>query len=102
MRVMINKAQRLTEQLLALCNADLPGRPAAVSLKNDLGFNHVVAPCPLVIPVQAVLSATLPAIADANVIKNHQSFAHEQPTIHSENYSDHTIETEYLRTSRLC
>lgn len=96
MRVMTNKAQRLTEQLLTLCNAELPGKPAAVSLKNDLGFNHTVAPCPLVIPVQAVLSATLPAIADANVIKNHQSFAHEQPTIHSENYSDHPIERQNI------
>lgn len=83
MRVMINQAQKLTEQLLNLCNAELPGKPVAVSLKNDLGFNHAVAPCPLVIPIQAVLSATLPTITDPSAIKTHQSFAHEQPTIQS-------------------
>ncbi|KAF8469032.1 hypothetical protein BDZ91DRAFT_776018 [Kalaharituber pfeilii] len=83
MRVMINQAQRLTEQLLRLCNAELPGKPVAVSLRSDLGFDHSVAPCPLVIPVQAVLSATLPSTADSIAIRTHAPFAHEQPTIHS-------------------
>ena len=84
MRVMISQAQKLTEQLLGLCNAELPGKPAAVSLRKDLGFNHAVAPCPLVLPVQTVLSATLPAIADTDTLMSHQPFSHEQPTIHRE------------------
>lgn len=83
MRVLINQAQKLTEQLLSLCNVELPGKPVAVSLRKDLQFNHSVAPCPLVIPIQSVLSATLPTIPDPNVIRVHQSFAHDQPTIQS-------------------
>ena len=80
-RMMINQAQKLTEQLLHLSNFELPGKPAAISLKNDLHFNHSVAPCPLVLPVQAVLSVTLPS--NPAMIRSHMPFGHDQPTIHS-------------------
>ncbi|KAH0602256.1 uncharacterized protein H6S33_009866 [Morchella sextelata] len=57
---LILQSQKLTDQLLRLCDADLPSKAVTVSLTKDLGFNHSVAPCMLVVPLQTVLTVTLP------------------------------------------
>lgn len=76
---LINQASKLTEQLLNLSNAELPGKSMTVSLSRDLGFNPKVAPCALVVPIQSVLTVTLPSTPDS--IKGHLPFPPHQPTI---------------------
>lgn len=79
LRSLIAQSQRLTDQLLQLCNADLPAKAVTVSLARDLRFNHTVAPCYLVIPLQAVLTVTLPPTPES--LKSHVPFTSHQPTI---------------------
>lgn len=79
LKLLMAQSQRLTDQLLNLCNADLPQKALTASLTKDVGFHHSVAPCPLVIPLQAALTVTLPPTPES--LKNHVPFPSYQPTI---------------------
>lgn len=79
LKLLIAQSQRLTDQLLNLCNAEVAPKALTVSLTRDLGFHHTVAPCLLVIPLQAVLTVTLPPTPES--LKNHIPFPLYQPTI---------------------
>ncbi|KAH8154219.1 uncharacterized protein LAJ45_01987 [Morchella importuna] len=76
---LILQSQKLTDQLLRLCDADLPSKAVAISLTKDLGFHHSVAPCMLVVPLQTVLTVTLPPTPES--IKIHVPFNLSAPTI---------------------
>lgn len=76
---LIAQAQRLTDQLLNLCNTEVPPKALTISMARDLGFHHSVAPCLLVIPLQIVLTVTLPPTPES--LKNHVPFTSHQPTI---------------------
>ncbi|KAF8246273.1 hypothetical protein K440DRAFT_655242 [Wilcoxina mikolae CBS 423.85] len=80
-KLLINEARKLVDQLLDLCNHNLNGRVAILSLKTNFNFRHEIAPCQLVLPTQAVLTVTLPSPTDA--LRNHDqhAFVANPPTI---------------------
>lgn len=88
LRNMINMAQKVTEQLLALCNTELQGKPVRVSLRREFNFKHGIAPCPLVIPLQSALTATLPSASNTSVgsVKTHMPFSSDSPTIEGKQF----------------
>jgi serine/threonine-protein kinase ATR len=74
---------RLAEALLKLCNFEITGRRATVSLTKELGFpSHSVLPCPLVVPLQSNLTVILPSANSAKG-KKHNPFPLDQPSLHS-------------------
>jgi serine/threonine-protein kinase ATR len=80
---LIIHGQRLTDALLAACDAPVEQRTAHVSLSKDLGFNHKLAPCSLVVPVEATMIANLPTGHDSRAIRNHNPFPQDAITISS-------------------
>ena len=93
-RTLINKARRLTEELVKVCNVPFEGKEVIVSLKKAFAFDHNVMPCELVIPLQAMLSATMPVAADPSLIKAHAPFAQDMPHIHCKCYCIHWEERD--------
>ncbi|KAI9851275.1 MAG: serine/threonine-protein kinase M1 [Thelocarpon superellum] len=81
LKTMITQGQRLSAQLLNVCDGVIQGKPSMVSLSKDLGFLHKSAPCALVVPLEATLTAGLPTIADST--KGHKAFARDSVTISS-------------------
>ncbi|KAF4947550.1 hypothetical protein FGADI_10333 [Fusarium gaditjirri] len=63
---LLRMGEKLAEQLLLACqNGDFRGNKTVhASLGRDLRFNHKCTPCPLVVPVESSLTATLPAVSD--------------------------------------
>lgn len=82
MKSFIVAAQKFVQELLALSNYEIKGKPAHVSLRDDLNFQHSVAPIPLVIPVLAALTVSFPANG-MTPSTGHNPFAREQATITS-------------------
>ncbi|KAI8627883.1 phosphatidylinositol 3 [Xylariaceae sp. FL1651] len=80
---LLRKGERLAEQLLLACNnGDFQSnRTTMASITRDLHFNHKCTPCPLVVPVEACLTATLPTLTDN--LKRHRAFSGEVITIKS-------------------
>ena len=76
---MVLQGQKLSSQLLHVCEAEIVGKPTSVSLTKDLGFNHRVAPCPLVVPLETTLTASLPTTPDT--MKRHEAFARDTVTV---------------------
>ncbi|KAI9795604.1 MAG: serine/threonine-protein kinase M1 [Piccolia ochrophora] len=79
LRTLVNQGQKLSEQLLEVCDGVLPNKIANASLAKDLGFNHKTAVCPMVVPLEKTLAASLPTIASN--IKTHKAFARDVITI---------------------
>ena len=80
LRALINHGQKLCDALLNACELEV--RDPHVSLSRTLGFNHSIAPCLLVVPVEATLMATLPTkIVPGGGIKSHKAFPREATTI---------------------
>ncbi|KAA8650030.1 protein kinase MEC1 [Aspergillus tanneri] len=52
-----------------------------INLARNLGFNHKVAPCGLVVPFQAMLTPTLPASHDSGYLKGFRAFPRDPTTI---------------------
>ncbi|KAF1947946.1 hypothetical protein EJ02DRAFT_429695 [Clathrospora elynae] len=80
---LIIRGQRLTDALLAACDAPIEQRVAHVSLSKDLGFNHKLAPIPLVVPIEANMLPNLPAGNDSQTIRRHNPFPADAITISS-------------------
>lgn len=80
---LLRKGERLAEQLLLACNnGDFQSnRTTMASITRDLHFNHKVTPCPLVVPIEVCLTATLPTLT--NNIKRHKAFSGDVITIDS-------------------
>jgi serine/threonine-protein kinase ATR len=75
--------EKLAEQLLLACNnGDFQSnRTVTASITRDLHFNHKCTPCPLVVPIEKSLTATLPTVADNS--KKHKAFSRDVITIES-------------------
>ena len=74
---------RLADSLLKLCNFEISGRPASMSLTRGLGFPvHAVLPCPIVVPLQSNLTAILPG-PSAPKGKKHNPYPTDQPQLQS-------------------
>ncbi|KAL9615276.1 MAG: hypothetical protein Q9167_000247 [Letrouitia subvulpina] len=83
LKALVQHGQRLSDQLLHVCEGEIQGKPTSISLAKSLGFIHRTAPCRLVIPLEANLTASLP-IAPVNVdMKRHHAFPHDVVTISS-------------------
>ncbi|KAI1121226.1 phosphatidylinositol 3 [Nemania abortiva] len=80
---LLRKGERLAEQLLLACNnGDFQSnRTTTASITRDLHFNHKCTPCPLVVPIEACLTATLPTLTDN--LKRHKAFSGDVITISS-------------------
>lgn len=83
LKTLIVHGQRLTDALLAACDAPVEQRVTHVSLSKDLGFNYKLAPCALVVPIEATMIATLPTGHDSRVVRNHNPFPQDAITISS-------------------
>jgi serine/threonine-protein kinase ATR len=85
LRMMIASGQRLSDGLLQASEAPVEPRQSHASLSRDLGFNHKLAPCALVVPLEKTLTASMPAGADSARIRNyaHKAFAQDKITIQS-------------------
>jgi serine/threonine-protein kinase ATR len=83
LRLMLRGGQKLAEQLLLICNnGEFPNnKTTRASLTRDLRFNEHCTPCPLVLPAESCLTATLPTATDT--MKKHKAFANDAVTIDS-------------------
>jgi serine/threonine-protein kinase ATR len=84
MRAMIKSGERLADQLLLACNAgEFQGnRTIWASLANDLGVSQKACmPNSMAMPVESVLTATLPTLTDN--VKTHKAFSRDVVTISS-------------------
>ncbi|OKL62432.1 hypothetical protein UA08_02676 [Talaromyces atroroseus] len=74
-RLMINRGQKFCEELLSLCIGHVEEKGTAkISLARNLGFNHKVAPCRLVVPFQSMLTPILPPTHDQSFLKQFNPF----------------------------
>jgi len=89
MRQLIRMGEKMTQQLLNSCsNGDfLSNRSTVASLTRDLLFNPRCTPCPLVVPVEACLTAALPTLTDN--VKRHKAFSGDVVTI--ETFEDEVL-----------
>ncbi|KAG9258601.1 uncharacterized protein F5Z01DRAFT_615130 [Emericellopsis atlantica] len=83
LKSLLRMGERLAEQLLMAChNGDFQGNKTVhASLTRDLRFNHKCTPCPLAVPVESSLTATLPAVSDH--VKKHKAFSRDVVSIDS-------------------
>jgi len=80
-RLLINQGQRLSDQLLQVCEGEIQGKATNISITKDLRFNLKTAPCRLVIPLESTLMASLPTVTDNVNIKTHKAFTKDTITI---------------------
>ncbi|KAK9440315.1 phosphatidyl inositol 3-kinase [Metarhizium brunneum] len=80
-KYLIRTGEKLAEQLLVACqNGDFnSNKTVKASLSRDLRFQHKCTPCPLVVPVESSLTATLPAVSEH--VKKHNAFSRDVVTI---------------------
>ncbi|KAL6794711.1 hypothetical protein GGI42DRAFT_345653 [Trichoderma sp. SZMC 28013] len=81
LKYLIRTGEKLAEQLLLAChNGDFHGNKTVhASLTKDLRFNPKCTPCPLVVPVESSLTATLPAVSEH--VKKHKAFSRDVVSI---------------------
>ena len=82
-RTTIAQGQRLSDQLLIVCEAEIPSKVSTVSIVRNLGFSHKVTPCKIAIPLESTLTASLPPVSDFVNTKNHKAFPKDTVTISS-------------------
>ncbi|KAI9796181.1 MAG: hypothetical protein M1825_000866 [Sarcosagium campestre] len=93
---LISQGQRLSDQLLGVCEIEVRGKVTSVSLERDLAFNHKTVSCPLVVPVEKSLSASLPLVA--NTVRSHKAFPKDAITI--SNFLDDVLVLSSLQRPR--
>ena len=81
LRGLMTQSQKLSEQLLHVCEGEIPGKPGIVSISADLRFSHKSAPCRLVIPLESTLTASLPTVTDNVNMRTHRAFSKDTITI---------------------
>ncbi|ORX98750.1 hypothetical protein BCR34DRAFT_142938 [Clohesyomyces aquaticus] len=98
LKTLIVHGQKLADALLAACDAPVEPRVTHVSLSKELGFNHKLAPCHLVVPIEATMLANLPAGNDSRTIRNHNPFPQE--AIHISQFMDDVLVLSSLQRPR--
>ncbi|KAH9994734.1 phosphatidyl inositol 3-kinase [Xylariaceae sp. FL0662B] len=83
LKTLLRMGEKLADQLLMACNnGDFQSnRTTVASITRDLNFNHKCTPCPLVVPIEACLTATLPTLTDN--VKKHKAFSRDVILIQS-------------------
>lgn len=97
MKAFIAQGQKLTDQLLQVCEGGIDGKTSHISLSKDLGFNHKNA-CKLAIPLEVALTASLPATETGN-IKNHKAF-NTRDYVHISSFLDDVLVLNSLQKPR--
>lgn len=89
LKQLIRMGEKIANQLLLACNnGDFQSnRTTHASITRDLNFDHKCTPCPLVVPIEACLTATLPTLTDN--IKKHKAFSRE--VIYIESFRDDVL-----------
>ncbi|KFY81056.1 hypothetical protein V499_00169 [Pseudogymnoascus sp. VKM F-103] len=99
LKSMIQKGQKLSQQLLVACTAgDFPtNRTTFVSITKHLGFNpKQCCPSPLAVPIESALTATLPTLADS--VGSHKAFSRDVITI--DGFADEVMVLSSLQRPR--
>lgn len=80
-KTLLRMGEKLADQLLMACNnGDFQSnRTTVASITKDLNFNHKCTPCPLVVPIEKCLTATLPTLTDN--VRKHKAFSRDVITI---------------------
>ncbi|KAH7037280.1 phosphatidylinositol 3 [Microdochium trichocladiopsis] len=80
-KTLLRMGEKLADQLLMACNnGDFQSnRTTMASITRDLNFNHKCTPCPLVVPIETCLTATLPTLTDN--VRKHKAFSRDVITI---------------------
>lgn len=82
LREVIKQGQSLSGELLRIADHDLKDAKAThVSLSRELKFNHKIAPCRLVVPIEACLIPSMPNSQDSWPPRNFRAFSREPVTI---------------------
>lgn len=81
LKYLLRAGEKLADQLLLACqNGDFnTNKTVHASLTKDLRFNQKCTPCPLVVPVESSLTATLPAVSEQ--VKKHKAFSRDVVSI---------------------
>ncbi|EGO53602.1 phosphatidyl inositol 3-kinase [Neurospora tetrasperma FGSC 2508] len=81
LKQLLKMGEKLAEQLLLACNKGdfQSNRTVKASITRDLNFNHKCTPCPLVVPIETCLTATLPTLTDNT--RKHKAFSGDVITI---------------------
>ncbi|RDA89254.1 hypothetical protein CP532_0533 [Ophiocordyceps camponoti-leonardi (nom. inval.)] len=81
LKQLLRAGEKLADQLLLACHSgEFSGtKSVQASLSRDLRFQHKCTPCPLVVPVERSLNATLPAVSDQ--VRKHKAFSRDVVTI---------------------
>ncbi|KAI9673387.1 MAG: serine/threonine-protein kinase M1 [Caeruleum heppii] len=79
LKSLISQGQKLSEQLLGVCEGEIHGKPTNISLSKDLGFTQKSASCPMVVPLEKTLTASLPTVPDR--MRGHKAFSRDTVTI---------------------
>jgi serine/threonine-protein kinase ATR len=81
-RRIIEQGQKFSDELLRIADFELKDAKAThVSLSRELNFNHKLAPCRLVVPIEACLIPSMPNTQDSWPPKNFRAFSREPVTI---------------------
>ena len=74
MKEAIQQGQRLSDQLLRVCEGDIPPKTSYVNISKHLGFNHKLATTALAMPIESALTASLPTGTSSTPHK-HKAFS---------------------------
>lgn len=91
-------SRTLADELLRVADYTIESKITRISLARDLGFNHKIAPCKLVVPAESCLIPNAPTAADHATSKTFRPFSKDPTTI--ENFSDEAIVLSSLQKPR--
>ncbi|KAF2761422.1 hypothetical protein EJ05DRAFT_449694 [Pseudovirgaria hyperparasitica] len=100
LRVLITHGQRLTEQLLNACEVAVDARVTHVSLSKDLAFNMKLAPCQLVVPIEATMTTSLPSVRDSTHVRKHKAFPSPSLALTISSFEDDVLVLSSLQRPR--
>ena len=77
----IQQGQKLSDQLLRICEGHIEPKQNGVSITRDLGFVHKKGGYRLVIPLESTMTASLPVVTENVNMKAHKAFSKDTITI---------------------
>lgn len=98
LKTLVTQGQKLTDQLLHVCEGSIPNKPTMVSLTKDLGFNHKTASSKLAIPLESSLTASLPT-NDSIMMRTHKAF-NSKDYVHISSFLDDVVVLNSLQRPR--
>lgn len=98
LKTLVTQGQKLTGQLLHVCEGNIPNKSTVVSLAKDLGFNHKTASSKLAIPLESSLTASLPT-KDSMNMRTHKAF-NSKDYVHISSFLDDVVVLNSLQRPR--